>query len=118
MLPFTVGVSYSGDGDIVDATLLLDLPWQGSDSELICDGPGISRCELDTRHGQIVARFDAAPGAQLSLSGRVRALAAPAADTLIVRGLVQASVHLLESNFMNNFQSIAANGVIFADAFD
>ena len=117
-LPFTAGVSYSGDGDIVDATLLLDLPWQGSESELVCAGPGISRCELDTRHGQIVARFDAAPGAQLSLSGRVRALAAPSAETLVVRGLVYAPLHLLESDFLNNFQSIAADGTIFADGFD
>lgn len=117
-LPFAATVSYEGDAAIADATLLLELPWQGGESGLLCAGPGISRCELTQRHGQIIARFDAAPGARLSLSGQLRVLHAPARDKIVLRGLVYAPVDLQESDFLNNFQHVGTEGLIFADGFD
>lgn len=117
-VPFAVGVGYTGDAAIEDATLLVELPWQGSESGLSCDGPGVSRCELQVRHGQIAARFDAVPGAQLKLRGAVRRLDAPTLDKSVVRAMVHGPIGLLESEASNNFGSVAVDGPIFADGFD
>lgn len=117
-VPFAVGVSYTGDAAITDANLIVELPWQGSESGLSCDGPGVTRCELQVRHGQITARFDAAPGAQLTLRGTVRRLDAPVLEKSVLRAIVQGPIGLLESEASNNFGSVAVDGPIFADGFD
>lgn len=117
-MPFSAVVSYTGDAAVTDATLILELPWQGSESGLQCGGPGVTRCEFARRHGQIIARFDAVPGARLSLSGQVLVLHAPMLDAAVLRGMVFAPMDLLESDFVNNFQRIAKTGLIFADGFD
>ena len=117
-VPFSVGVGYTGDAAVTDATLIVELPWQGSESSLSCDGPGVSRCELQVRHGQIVARFDAAPGAQLALHGTVRRLDAPVLEKSVLRATVHGPIGLLESDASNNFGSVAVDGPIFADGFD
>lgn len=117
-MPFSAVVSYTGDAAVTDATLILELPWQGSESGLQCGGSGVTRCEFTQRHGQITARFDAVPGARLSLSGQVRVLHAPMLDAAVLRGIVFAPMDLLESDFVNNFQRIAKTGLIFTDGFD
>ncbi|MCQ4166157.1 outer membrane protein assembly factor BamB family protein [Tahibacter harae] len=117
-VPFTVGVSYTGDAAVTDATLIVELPWQGGESGLSCTGAGISRCDLLLRHGQLTARFDAAPGAQLELRGTLRRLAAPALDKSVLRAVVHAPIGLLEGNIYNNFRNIPVDGPIFADDFD
>lgn len=117
-VPFTVGVSYAGDVAVTDATLIVELPWQGGESGLSCAGAGVTRCELQLRHGQLVARFDAAPGAQLELGGTLRRLAAPTLDKSVLRAMVHAPIGLEESEIYNNFGSVAVDGPIFADGFD
>lgn len=117
-VPFAVGVGYTGDAAITDATLIVELPWQGSESGLSCDGPGVTRCELRVRHGQITARFDAAPGAQLTLRGAVRRLDAPVLEKSVLRAMVHAPIGLLESDASNNFGSVAVDGPIFVDGFE
>ncbi|WP_257386017.1 PQQ-binding-like beta-propeller repeat protein [Tahibacter caeni] len=117
-VPFAVGASYTGDAAITDATLIVELPWQGSESGLSCDGPGVTRCGLRVRHGQITARFDATPGAQLTLRGTVRRLDAPVLEKSVLRAIVQGPIGLLESEASNNFGSVAVDGPIFADGFD
>ncbi|WP_386069952.1 PQQ-binding-like beta-propeller repeat protein [Tahibacter sp. UC22_41] len=117
-VPFAVGVGYTGDAAITDATLIVELPWQGSESGLSCDGPGVSRCELQVRHGQITARFDAASGAQLTLRGTVRRLDAPVLEKSVLRAMVHGPIGLLESDASNNFGSVAVDGPIFVDGFD
>lgn len=117
-VPFTVGVSYTGDAAITDATLMVELPWQGGESGLSCAGAGISRCALQLRHGQLVARFDAAPGAQLELRGTLRRLAVPALGKSALRAVVHAPIGLLEGNIYNNLRNIPVDGPIFADGFD
>lgn len=118
IVPLDVGVGYSGDAAVAGAVLMLDLPWKGGESGLQCAGPGIVHCEVQLRHGQIVARFDATPGARLRLTGAMRVLAAPTVEKAILRGLVYAPTGLMESEFVNNFKSIAADGAIFTDGFD
>lgn len=117
-VPFAIGVGYTGDVAVTDATLIVELPWQGSESGLSCDGAGVSRCELQIRHGQIVAHFDAAPGAQLTLRGAVRRLDAPVLEKSVLRATVYGPIGLLESDASNNFGSVAVEGPIFADGFD
>lgn len=116
-VPFTIGVSYAGNAAVTDATLIVELPWQGTESDLSCGGTAISRCELQVRHGQLVARFDAAPGAQLLLSGTMRRLAAPVLDKSVLRAMVHAPIGLEETEIYNNFGSVAVDGPIFADGF-
>lgn len=117
-VPFAVGVSYTGDAAVTDATLMVELPWKGSESGLSCVGTGIGRCDVQVRHGQIVAQFDAAPGAQLYLSGAVRRLAAPTLEKSVLRAMVHAPIGLLEGNVYNNFHTVAVDEPIFADGFN
>ncbi len=117
-VPFAVGVSYSGDVAVTGATLMVELPWKGSESGLSCGGAGIGRCDLQVRHGQIVAQFDAAPGAQLYLRGTVRRLAAPTLEKSVLRAMVHAPIGLLEGNVHNNFRTVAVDEPIFADGFN
>lgn len=117
-VPFAIGVDYAGDAAIEDATLVIELPWQGSESGLTCGGEGVGRCEQQVRHGQIVVHFDAAPGAQLEVHGSVRRLAAPTLDKSVLRAMVHGPIGLLESEVSNNFGSIAVDAPIFADGFD
>jgi hypothetical protein len=85
---------------------------------LSCGGAGIGRCDLQVRHGQIVAQFDAAPGAQLYLRGTVRRLAAPTLEKSVLRAMVHAPIGLLEGNVHNNFRTVAVDEPIFADGFN
>lgn len=117
-VPFAVGVRYTGDSTVTDATLIVELPWQSGEIGLSCNGAGVDRCELQVRHGQIVARFDAAPGAQLELGGTVRMLAVPTLDKSVLRAVVHGPAGLLESDVHNNFRSVPVEGPIFADGFN
>ena len=117
LLDVDVRVDYSGDTAIAGASLIVDSPWHGTHSYLACSGSGISNCSLDTRYGQWVLRFDAAPGAQLQLSGRVRALAWPQAAAAQLRGVVFGPESLLESDSSNNTVSSLRPDLLFADGF-
>jgi hypothetical protein len=117
-LPLSVRVNYDGDAPLAGVTLILDPPWHGTTGNLTCGGSGVSLCSVDATRGQIVVRFDAAPGARMTLSGQIRALSWPVAAAAVPRGVVYAPEGLLESDTLNNFRAVSATAPIFKDGFE
>ncbi|HSX60500.1 MAG TPA: PQQ-binding-like beta-propeller repeat protein [Tahibacter sp.] len=116
-LPLGVSVRYDGDAAVQGVTLVIDPPWHGTHSGLVCSGSGQTQCTIDVRDGQITVRFNALPGARLRLTGVMRALEWPTAAAATPRAVVFAPESLFESDTRNNFHAAGAIDRIFRDGF-
>jgi outer membrane protein assembly factor BamB len=116
-VPFRVSAQYSGSSGIDPVEVGVVLPWGSGLAAVSCSAPAGGPCEIETRDGDLHARFPIEPGEVIDVQGRVRVLDS-AGSAPVLSALVNGPTGLLEQDTRDNFVVLPVKQSLFRDGFE